>query len=126
MLEKEQLSMDDPRREWIRDFEWETGLVHDPRTVRTEKISIDGKFVYEQFKFCIRDAPDECYIMLKDRDEAFDVAYYIASNYDQDYWHLSYDDLLQEVNDDLCKILSGEDFGCEITGSGQYYWQDPR
>jgi len=108
------------QKEWLLDFEFNERLEHDPRTTRVVE-----EHGYPQLKFCLWKKPDHCYVMM-DIEDAFELAAYIAENY-ASYEYDDIDDLdeyTQAVERDMCKLLSGEDFGCEGTGNDAYYWRE--
>lgn len=87
---------------------------------------------YPQVNFCLDNKPEICYEMMKNETEAKLLAREIIEEdcikgYDQDCPQNSLELELysrEKAENEWCRAVSGEDFGCEETDSGYVYWQE--
>lgn len=118
---------DNELKEWVLDFEYETGYEVDPVTLKS-----DEQLGYPQVKFCIWKFPERCFVIMRDETEAKQLAMErVIENYDYDQDCPMDDDWEMEgyarekAEHEWCKVLSGEDFGCDELSAGQVFWEVP-
>lgn len=106
-------------KDWISDFEYET-----EKSVNILNAKVDLSERYEKLKFCLEVNDKECYVMMRDLDSARELALENLIMYDQDVWGRDEEYAKEKAEDQWCRILTGEDFGCEKTSNGHIYWEE--